>query len=103
MVARAGGEDLIANEALVKHPFNAAHELCAFSLGLLSLLPSSSCSSETPRRAVQRTVADENPFNAAPSCALFNHAVFRFLIVLPGSLQLQPCSCRSQLPDAMQA
>jgi len=34
MVGRAGGEDLIANEALVKHPFNAAHELCAFSLGL---------------------------------------------------------------------
>ncbi len=28
MVGRAGGEDLIANEALVKHPFDANHERC---------------------------------------------------------------------------
>lgn len=26
MVGRAGGEDLIANEAIVKAPFNIAHE-----------------------------------------------------------------------------
>jgi hypothetical protein len=29
MVGRAGGEELIANEPLVKAPFDAAHEQCA--------------------------------------------------------------------------
>ena len=32
LVGRSGGEDLIAHEPLVKHPFSAAHEQCALAV-----------------------------------------------------------------------